>query len=92
MLWVWGPEPAAALHVQFGQAFARRDHFRQQFRHTLELALSVYPAAKVETHEKGITLLPSPPPVAKAPKLVALLGRTSALPGLTKSQAGRCSR
>ena len=60
-----------ALHVQFGQSFARRDHFRQQFKHTLELALSVYPAAKVEMNERGVTMHPSPPPVAaKGPRLV----------------------
>lgn len=60
-----------ALHAQFGQSFARRDHFRQQFKHTLELALSVYPAAKVEINERGVTMHPSPPPVAaKGPRLV----------------------
>ena len=60
-----------ALHVQFGQSFARRDHFRQQFKHTLELALSAYPAAKVEMNERGVTMHPSPPPVAaKGPRLV----------------------
>jgi hypothetical protein len=89
-----GPTPITwkALHVQFGQAFARRDHFRQQFKHTLELALSVYPTAKVEAHEKGITLSPSPPPVAKAPKLVALPGRAPAAPTPAKSHAGCNSR
>ncbi len=62
-----------ALHAQFGRAFARRDHFRQQFKHTLELALSVYPAAKVEIGERVVTLYPSPPPVApKGPRLVAM--------------------
>jgi hypothetical protein len=90
-----GPTPITwkALHVQFGQAFARRDHFRQQFRHTLDLALSVYPTAKVKTHEKGITLLPSPPPVAKAPKLVTFLARTpTAAPDPAKSHAARRPR
>jgi hypothetical protein len=62
-----------ALHAQFGRAFVRRDHFRQQFKHTLDLALSVYPAARVETGERGVTLFPSPPPVAaKGPRLVAI--------------------
>ena len=85
-----GPTPITwkALHVQFGQAFARRDHFRQQFKHTLELALSVYPTAKVDVHDKGITLLPSPPPVAKTPpKLVALPGRATCFPAPAKSHA-----
>jgi Plasmid encoded RepA protein len=73
-----GPTPITwkALHAQFGQAFARRDHFRQQFKHTLELALSVYPAAEVEIGERGVTLKPSPPPVAaKTGKLITLHGR-----------------
>ena len=76
-----GPTPITwkALHAQFGQAFARRDHFRQQFKHTLELALSVYPAAQVEIGERVVTLKPSPPPVAaKSGKLIALQGRTLA--------------
>ena len=89
-----GPTPITwkALHVQFGQAFVRRDHFRQQFKHTLELALSVYPTAKVEVNGKGITLLPSPPPVAKAPKLVALPGRTASGPAPATSHARRSPR
>jgi Plasmid encoded RepA protein len=65
-----------ALHAQFGQAFARRDHFRQQFRHTLELALSVYPAANVERNERGVIIHPSPPPVAKSGKVVGFTGGT----------------
>jgi hypothetical protein len=64
-----------ALHEQFGRAFARRDHFRQQFKHTLELAMSVYPDAKVDAEERGLVLHPSPPPVAKAAKLVAVGGK-----------------
>jgi hypothetical protein len=65
-----------ALKDQFGQGFGRLDHFRKQFRHTLELAQSVYPAAKVDVHERGVTLNPSPAPVApKAVRLVTVGGR-----------------
>jgi hypothetical protein len=81
----WGTSPGnqgltllswKALKEQFGQGFGRLDHFRRQFKQTLDLALSVYPAAKVEVHERGVTLLPSPAPVAtKAVRLAATGGR-----------------
>ncbi len=65
-----------ALKEQFGQGFGRLDHFRRQFKQTLDLALSVYPAAKVEVHERGVTLLPSAAPVAtKFVRLATLGGR-----------------
>lgn len=87
-----GPTPITwkALHAQFGRAFARRDHFRQQFRHTLDLALSVYPAARVEIGEKVVTLHPSLPPVApRSPRLVAIGGRQLAAPARSHGrQAG----
>ncbi|MGE4048960.1 MAG: replication protein RepA [Acetobacteraceae bacterium] len=52
-----------ALHVQFGQSVARIDHFKTYFKPTLELALAVYPEAKVEIEARGVTLRPSPAPV-----------------------------
>jgi hypothetical protein len=54
-----------ALHGQFGRGISRMDHFKQQFRETLELALAVYPEANVSLEgATGITLKPSKPPVA----------------------------
>jgi hypothetical protein len=54
-----------ALHAQFGRGISRMDHFKQQFRETLELALAVYPEANVSLEgATGITLKPSKPPVA----------------------------
>lgn len=62
------PSPRAvtwkALHAQFGAGFARLDHFRTKFVENLNLALAVYPEAKVEADTKGLTLKPSRPPVA----------------------------
>ncbi len=59
-----------ALQAQFGQGYGRLDHFRRQCRDVLALAMSVYPAAKVEQGERGVILHPSPPPVAgRAPRL-----------------------
>lgn len=60
------PRPISwkALHAQFGRGVARMDHFKQQFRETLELATAVYPDANVELDSStGITLKPSKPPV-----------------------------
>lgn len=64
-----------ALHSQFGRGIIRMDHFKQQFRDTLNLALAVYPEAKVDLDgQSGIVLKPSKPPVAArlAPSRAAL--------------------
>ena len=53
-----------ALHQQFGRAVKRLDHFKDQFKETLALAMAVYPDAELEVHERGVTLKPSHPPVA----------------------------
>jgi hypothetical protein len=54
-----------ALHAQFGRGISRMDHFKQQFRETLELATAVYPEANVTVEgSSGIVLKPSRPPVA----------------------------
>jgi hypothetical protein len=57
-----GPTPITwkALHTRFGWAFARRDHFRQQFRHTLDLTLSVYPGGPGRDEGEGGDALPEP--------------------------------
>lgn len=64
-----------ALHAQFGRGITRMDHFKQQFRDTLALALAVYPEANVDLDgQSGIILKPSRPPVAPriAPSRAAL--------------------
>ena len=58
-----------ALHAQFGTGVRRLDHFRETYSEQLSLAMAVYPDAKVEVTPVGLTLSPSPPPVAK--KVVA---------------------
>ncbi len=59
------PTPVSwkSLHGQFGNGIASLVKFRQLFRATLELAMSVYPDAKVDVEERGVTLHPSKPPV-----------------------------
>lgn len=61
-----------ALKAQFGTGFQRLDHFRPVFLENLELAMAVYPEAKVELGERGVTMLPSRPPIT--PKLIAISG------------------
>jgi hypothetical protein len=63
-----------ALHQQFGRGVKRLDHFKDQFKETLALALAVYPDAEVEVHERGVTLRPSRPPVAPSSPRVAAIG------------------
>jgi hypothetical protein len=55
----------SALKGQFGTGFSRMDHFRPTFKANLDLALAVYPDAQVDVTERGVTLQPSRPPVAK---------------------------
>ena len=43
-----------ALHAQFGTGFARVYDFRTTFALNLQLALSVYPDAKVDIQERGL--------------------------------------
>jgi len=52
------------LKVQFGTGFTKTKNFRVAFLVNIKLALAVYPAAKVEEDESGVTLYPSKPPVA----------------------------
>jgi hypothetical protein len=53
-----------ALKGQFGIGIAAMNNFRRLFLANLQLALAVYPAAKVDVTTEGITLNPSKPPVA----------------------------
>lgn len=61
-----------ALKAQFGTGFRRLDHFRPVFLENLALAMAVYPDAKIDVGERGVSLLPSRAPVA--PKLIASRG------------------
>ena len=66
-----GPTPVSwsALKGQFGAGFRAPHHFEASFTENLRLTLAVYRDAKVDVTERGMTLLPSRPPVA--PKLIA---------------------
>lgn len=57
-----------ALHAQMGAGFSQQKHFKPKFRENLALALAVYPDARVDDDDRGLTLHPSRPPVA--PRLI----------------------
>lgn len=52
-----------AVFEQFGAGYARLRDFRKRFQDALQLALAVYPDARVEVEEQGLFLHPSPPPI-----------------------------
>lgn len=58
------PVSWSALWRQFGRERLLRT-FRAEFREPLALALAAYKAARVEVGERGLVLLPSPPPVQR---------------------------
>jgi len=60
----------SSLKAQFGVGFALMAHFRPRFLHNLSLAMAVYPEARIEVTDRGVTLMPSPPPVR--PKMIAV--------------------
>ena len=67
----------SALKQQFGNGFSKTSHFKEKFVPNLRLALAVYPKARIDIAEKtGLTLHPSPPPVApsKGSKQARLAG------------------
>jgi len=51
-----------ALRAQFGHGVGALKHFKAPFAESLELARSVYPAARFEITPQGVVLRPSPPP------------------------------
>jgi hypothetical protein len=59
-----------AVKGQFGNGFASMRHFREGFLPNLQLAMAVYPAARVNVDERGLILHPSRPPVS--PRLIAV--------------------
>lgn len=52
-----------ALANQFGAGYGRVRDFKRRFSEPLRLALAVYPEARVEFQDEGLTLHPSRPPI-----------------------------
>jgi hypothetical protein len=55
-----------AIHAQFGAGFRLPRQIKPSFTEALNLALAVYPEARVDFEKDGIVLHPSPPAVPKA--------------------------
>lgn len=55
-----------ALSAQFGHGINALKHFKGPFAESMELARSVYPAARFEVTGSGVILRPSPPPRRRA--------------------------
>lgn len=58
------PVSWASLHAQFGAGTQQIKHFKPRFQRDLELAKAVYPEARADMTDRGVTLFPSPPPIA----------------------------
>jgi len=56
----------AAVHAQFGAGFRLVRQIKPTFTEALQLALAVYPEARVDVGKEGLVLHPSPPAVPKA--------------------------
>ncbi|MNV73228.1 Plasmid encoded RepA protein [compost metagenome] len=52
-----------AVFEQFGAGYSRLRDFRKRFIEALQLALAVYPEARVDVEDHGLLLHPSPPPI-----------------------------
>ena len=65
----------ASVYGQFGQGYERVRDFRRQFLRTLAQVRAVYPQARLDADERGLTLWASPPPVSDRTS-VAMPGRT----------------
>ena len=53
----------SVLHAQFGVGYARLVDFRRKFKAALREVLAVYPRARIELDQRGLTVKNSPPPV-----------------------------
>ena len=56
----------AAVHGQFGAGFRRVRQIKPTFQEALNLALAVYPEARVDADKDGLVLYPSPPAIPKS--------------------------
>ena len=54
-----------SLYAQFGAGYGRLRDFRAGFIGGLELAVAVYPEARISVEERGVVLRPSRPSVAR---------------------------
>lgn len=62
-----------SLHTQFGAETKEVKHFKPRFIRDIRIATAVYPEAMVDLTAHGVTLHPSPAPIAPRPRVVAKL-------------------
>ncbi|MFO0812086.1 MAG: replication protein RepA [Gemmatales bacterium] len=74
----------ANLHDQFGQGYERIRDFRRGFLETLRQVQVVYPDARMDVDERGITLENSPPPVASKQHFFTIPEQTTLFPKLSE--------
>ena len=55
-----------AVHAQFGAGFRFIRHMKPVFADALQMALAVYPEARVDMEKDGVVLHPSAPAVPRA--------------------------
>lgn len=79
--------PWGAVKSQFGNGYGKLANFKFKFGPNLALALAVYPEARVDAHEGGLTLHPAKPPVP--PRITA---RTSSGVPPVASETARAKR
>jgi hypothetical protein len=60
------PVSWAAIHAQFGAGFRLIRQIKPTFIEALQLALAVYPEARVDIEKEGVVLHPSPPAIPKS--------------------------
>jgi hypothetical protein len=56
----------AAIHAQFGAGFRLVRQIKPTFLEALQLALAVYPEARVDVDDQGVVLHPSLPAVRRS--------------------------
>jgi Plasmid encoded RepA protein len=62
--------PWPVLQVQFGIHYDRLRDFRRVFKISMRQVSAVYPTARIDIDQRGLTLWNSPPPVAPRLNLV----------------------
>jgi hypothetical protein len=70
--------PWTAVYDQFGQGYREVRKFRRDFLKRLTQVTAAYPAARLSSNGRGLTLEASPPPILK--RLVQVGGLSSERP------------
>ncbi len=69
--------PWIALYDQFGQGYAELRFFRRDFLRLLAQVKIAYPSARFSDDRKGLSLVTSPPPVARRVFALSTVSKTT---------------